>query len=244
MTNSARKTNLDRPETNRLLRFADRLRPDERAALERQIEEIDFELLAKLHRHAVEPAFKIEPAKIAPIPVVELPQSERDRARWNEADRLGRDALAAGRCGVLLVAGGQGTRLGFDAPKGMFPLGAVRNTSLFGIFASKIKERGRQAGRRIPWYIMTSPTNRDQTAEYFKDNDYFGLRSDDVTFFVQGTMPAVDRATGEVLLAKPGEIFTSPNGHGGTLLALEKEGALADMATRGVDLLYYFQVDN
>jgi UDP-N-acetylglucosamine/UDP-N-acetylgalactosamine diphosphorylase len=237
-------TNLDRPEAKRLLRFAGRLSRDERAALERQIEEIDFDLIARLYRQSVEPAIKIDRNKISPIPVVELPQTEQQIAEWKEADRIGREALAAGRCGVLLVAGGQGSRLGFEAPKGMFPIGAVRNTTLFEIFASKIKECGRQADRRIPWYIMTSPTNRDQTEQFFKENSYFGLRSDDVVFFVQGTMPAVSKETGEVLLAKPGEIFTSPNGHGGTLLALKKEGILADMAKRGVDLVDYFQVDN
>jgi UDP-N-acetylglucosamine/UDP-N-acetylgalactosamine diphosphorylase len=237
-------SNLDRPEAKRLLRFADGLSPPERAALERQIDEIDFDLLARLYLQAGEPALKIDPDKIAPTDVVELPQTEVDRERWKSADRVGREALAAGRCGVLLVAGGQGSRLGFEAPKGMFPIGAVRGTTLFEVFASKIKERSRQAGKAIPWYIMTSPTNRAETEEFFKGHDYFGLPSGDVRFFVQGTMPAVSKETGEALLARPGEVFTSPNGHGGTLLALKKEGVLDDMARRGVDLVYYFQVDN
>lgn len=244
MAKTTSSSNLHRPEAKRLMRFAERLPPVERAALERQIEAIDFDLLARLHRQSVDPAITIEPSKISPIPVVELPRTDADQTRWKAADQLGREALAAGRCGVLLVAGGQGTRLGFEAPKGMFPLGAVRKTSLFEIFASKIKERARQANRRIPWYIMTSPTNRDQTERFFKDNAYFGLNAEDVMFFVQGTMPAVSKETGDVLLANHGEVFTSPNGHGGTLLALEKEGVLADMAKRGVDLVYYFQVDN
>ena len=238
------ESRLQRPEAKRLLRFAERLTLSERAALERQIDEIDFDLLTRLFRQAKEPAHKIDAAKLSPIPVIELPRTEEAHDRWNTADQLGRKALADGRCGVLLVAGGQGSRLGFEHPKGMYPIGPVRGTSLFGVFASKILERSRQSGRRIPWYIMTSPTNRDETKAFFQGNHYFGLPAEDVVFFVQGTMPAVSADTGEALLAGPGEIFTSPNGHGGTLLALQKEGVLADMAKRGVDLLYYFQVDN
>ena len=241
---AGRLSNLSRPEAKRLLQFADRLTSDERAALERQIDAVDFDLLARLHRQAREPALKIDPSLIAPIEVVELPQTDAQHREWKVADSMGREALAAGRCGVLLVAGGQGSRLGFEAPKGMFPIGAVRGTTLFEVFAEKIKERSRQAGRRIPWYIMTSPTNRVETEEFFKRNSYFGLPTDDVRFFVQGTMPAVSRDAGDVLLAGPGEVFTSPNGHGGTLLAVEREGVLADMKRRGVDLVYYFQVDN
>jgi UDP-N-acetylglucosamine/UDP-N-acetylgalactosamine diphosphorylase len=237
-------SNLNRPEAKRLLRFASQLSADERAELERQIAGIDFDLLARLHRQSKEPAAKIDASQIQPISVVELPTTAVQHREWEEADRLGREAMAAGRCGVLLVAGGQGSRLGFEAPKGMFPIGPVRNTSLFETFATRIKERSRQAGKRIPWYIMTSPTNRAQTQQYFASNKYFGLPPEDVMFFIQGVMPAVSRDTGEVLLASPKEVFTSPNGHGGTLLALEREGVLADMAKRGVDLVYYFQVDN
>ena len=102
MAKTSRKSNLDRPEAKRLLRFADHLSVQERTALERQIEEIDFDLLARLFRQSVEPALKIEPQKISPTPVIELPRNQSDQQRWDEADMLGREALAAGRCGVLL----------------------------------------------------------------------------------------------------------------------------------------------
>jgi UDP-N-acetylglucosamine/UDP-N-acetylgalactosamine diphosphorylase len=154
------------------------------------------------------------------------------------------EALLAGRVAVVLVAGGQGSRLGFEHPKGMFPIGPVTNASLFQIHAEKILARSRQSGTTVPWYIMTSPTNDAETREFFADNGYFGLAADQVQFFTQGTMPAADLQTGKLLLAAKDELFVSPDGHGGTLLAMRKHGVLDDMVRRGCDTVFYFQVDN
>lgn len=227
-----------------LLKFAEELSSEERAALQRQIEQIDFARLAKLHQASFSEPVTIDPSKISPADAVALPQSSDEREERAKAAAVGLEAILSGRVAVVLVAGGQGSRLGFEKPKGMFPIGPVTGASLFHFHAQKILARSRQAGSAIPWYIMTSPTNNEETKTYFEEHEYFGLAPDQVRFFIQGTMPAVDIESGKVLLASKGEIFTSPNGHGGTLLAMRDEGILDDMAKRGCEHIFYFQVDN
>jgi UDP-N-acetylglucosamine/UDP-N-acetylgalactosamine diphosphorylase len=161
---------------------------------------------------------------------------------------VGATALAAGEVAAVLVAGGSGTRFGFEGPKGTYPIGPVSAASLFQIHAEKIVARSRRHGKLIPFYVMTSPENHDATVRFFDDHDRFGL--DHVRFFVQGQMPAVDRATGRILLAEKGRIALSPDGHGGTLSALAAPGprggpsCLEEMKSRGIRTVFYFQVDN
>ncbi len=186
--------------------------------------------------------------RVRPIEVVRLPQTDGERVAQRRAAGIGADALAAGEVGVILVAGGSGTRLGFEGPKGTFPIGPVSSASLFQIHAEKIVALGRRFGRPIPLYIMTSPENHQATVDFFQAHDQFGLEH--VRFFVQGQMPAVDRATGKVLLATKDQVALSPDGHGGTLAALAAPGpdgtpsCLDEMRERGVRTLFYFQVDN
>lgn len=167
-------------------------------------------------------------------------------ADWSvdDARKRGEEALRAGKVAALIVAGGQGTRLGFDKPKGMYPVGPVSGRTLFQFFADMIAARSEQYGVTIPWYVMVSEPTDAPTREYFEAEDYFGLPRESVIIFRQGTMPAVDAETGKVLLAEPGRIAISPDGHGGTIKALAKSGALEDAEKRGVEVLSYFQVDN
>lgn len=238
------KERLERHGQEHLLAFEDQLAPAQRERLYRQIEAIDFEQLARLVRDSRTPPETVDPGALEPVEVVELPRTSEEWRRERASRRRGLEALEDGRAAVVLVAGGQGSRLGFEHPKGMFPIGPVRDTPLFQIHAEKVLAWRRKVGKPIPWYIMTSPTNRAETEAFFRERRWFGLPSEDVVFFEQGTMPAVDRDTGKVLLADRGEIFTSPNGHGGTLAAMKKEGVLEDLTRRGCDLVYYFQVDN
>jgi len=163
--------------------------------------------------------------------------------RYADAVRLGREWIAGGKVAALTVAGGQGTRLGFDGPKGMFPISPVRHKTLFQLFAESIQAVARRYGSIVPWYIMTSRDNDDATRAFFAEKGYFGLSAEDVFFFQQGVMPAFD-PQGRLLLAEPHRLSLSPDGHGGTLLALRRSGALDDMARRGVEYISYFQVDN
>jgi len=180
-------------------------------------------------------------------PAPYYPADPRNRTRpWDEnryrAD--GERLLREGRLGCFVVAGGQGSRLGFEGPKGCYPAGPVTGKSLFAIFAEQILAASKHYRRPIPWYIMTSPLNHAPTVEFFERHAYFGLNQDDVSFFAQGVMPSIDRATGRVLLASKHEVATNPDGHGGSLKALFVSGALDDMRARGVEHISYFQVDN
>ncbi|MFC1758654.1 UTP--glucose-1-phosphate uridylyltransferase, partial [Planctomycetota bacterium] len=153
-------------------------------------------------------------------------------------------ALRSGELGVVLVAGGQGSRLGFPHPKGMYKIGPVSERSLFQMHVDQIKALRARYGAPIPLYVMTSPATHEETVEYFRTNNDFGLAKNDLHFFCQGTMPAVDLETGKVLLAAKDTVFASPDGHGGMLSAFTKAGCLVSASERGVKQLFYFQVDN
>lgn len=244
MTASKLRDILKRFGQEHLLAFESQLGADERDCLHRQIASLDFERLSQLFEESKQPAASLRPEAVSPIPVCPLPKSDEDRSRRRQAFDRGLSALREGRVAAVLVAGGQGSRLGFEHPKGMYGIGPVRNTSLFQIHAEKILAWSRRVGRPIHWFIMTSPSNREETETFFQENRFFGLDPQTVHFFQQGTMPAVDAATGKVLLSEPGKLFSSPNGHGGSLTAMRECGVLEKMAEFGADLVYYFQVDN
>lgn len=227
-----------------LLKFWGQLDDAGRDSLLRQIREIDFDLIDRLyHRRDDRGNVRELVARAEPPPAFRL-DTAANRFTPGEARDRGREALAHGRLGVILVAGGQGTRLGFEHPKGMFPIGPVSGRSLFQIHVEKIIAVGRRYGVRIPLYLMTSPATHRQTVEFFARHDRFGLAEDDLTIFCQGTMPAVDAATGKVLLDRPDRVATNPDGHGGMLAALTGSGALDGIRQRGIRHLFYFQVDN
>ena len=238
MTFEEAKSRLEEYGQADVLRFWDTLGDTERAALLAQIETLDFASIARMQKmlsDKTEPAPHGEPS--APEVVV-LAGDEYAAAR-----AAGEAALRAGTVAVLLVAGGQGSRLGYDGPKGAYAIGPVSGQSLFYFHARKIVGHIRRYGKPIPFYIMTSAMNDAATKAHFEANHYFGLNTDDVIFFQQGVWPALD-AKGNIILDAKGHIFMSPDGHGGTISALEKSGCLADMARRGITSVFYFQVDN
>lgn len=160
------------------------------------------------------------------------------------ARAAGEAALRAGSIAIVLVAGGQGSRLGSDLPKGCFPVGPVTGATLYQIHAEKVAAIGRKHGRTPILLVMTSGATDAPTRTFFAENRYFGLDPAEVWFFRQGEMPALDRQTGRVLLEAPGKLFTAPDGHGGCLAALARQGWLDRLSARGVEHLFYFQVDN
>lgn len=229
-----------------LLRFYDQLGEDARRSLLQQIADIDLEKLPKL----IEEYVFNKPTVVLPVDVQPAPYYPRDpkhAARpWDEdAHRtIGEKMLRDGRVAAFVVAGGQGSRLGYEGPKGCYPAGAVTNKPLFELFAQAILGAKDRHGVDVPWYIMTSPLNHRQTTEFFEANAFFGLSRDSVMFFPQGVMPSLCIASGKVLLASKDQIASNPDGHGGSLKALHASGALIDMRKRGVDTISYFQVDN
>ena len=234
-----------------LLAGWERLDDAARTRFAAELKAVDFGLIARLiatHRseagHAGDDPAAMAARATGPANPVRRPASEDDQAAWRRAAERGETALNAGKVGAVVVAGGQGTRLGFDKPKGMFPLGPVSGAPLFRMLAEQVLARGRRAGRAIPYYVMTSDATHAATVAFWEEEHYFGLNPDDVFFFSQGNMPAADAATGKLLLTEPGRLALSPDGHGGILAALGRSGAVADMARRGIELLHYHQVDN
>jgi UDP-N-acetylglucosamine/UDP-N-acetylgalactosamine diphosphorylase len=227
-----------------VFRFWDSLDASGRDRLLSDAAEVDLEELARLvETMVVRRAADHDLSGLEPAPYIRHPRNGGDAAQWSAAAARGEAALRAGRVAAFTVAGGQGTRLGYDGPKGTFPVTPVRGRCLFAVFADKLKAASQRYGRTIPWYIMTSQLNHEATVAAFAAEGYFGLNPQDVMFFSQGRMPAVD-ADGKILLAAPDSIAMSPDGHGGSLRALVRSGAVDDMRLRGVDTLSYFQVDN
>jgi UDP-N-acetylglucosamine/UDP-N-acetylgalactosamine diphosphorylase len=180
---------------------------------------------------------------LEPAPYEALPENGGDLAKWEAARAAGAAALQAGRVAAFTVAGGQGTRLGYDGPKGTYPVTPVTEKTLFQVFAEKIARSGERFGVTIPWFILTSEINNDATVAAFEAADFFGLERDSVHFIVQGLVPAVDYE-GKILLAEKGKIAMTPDGHGGSLRALVRSGAVDIMQAQGIDIVSYFQVDN
>ena len=182
-------------------------------------------------------------SRLEPAPYEPLPARGGDAKAWERARQTGEDALRAGRVAAFTVAGGQGTRLGYDGPKGTFPVTPVTGHSLFQVFAEKIRAAAERYEKPLHWFIMTSHQNHVATEAFFREHNFFGLSPDHVHLFQQGRMPAVDHE-GKILLSARGEIALSANGHGGSLRALDRSGSLDLMEREGIDVLSYFQVDN
>ncbi|QOJ00443.1 MAG: UDPGP type 1 family protein [Phycisphaeraceae bacterium] len=229
-----------------LLAFHDRLAPPQQDALLAQINALDLEAVPALVRAYVTakptPAIPrdVQPAAYYPFNP-DAPARPYNAAQYRAA---GDALLRAGKVGAFVVAGGQGSRLGYEGPKGCYPAGAVSRKPLFQIFAEQLLAARTKFGRVVPWYIMTSPLNHDATTDFFRAHDFFGLGRENLMFFPQGVMPSFDLASGRILLAEPGVVATNPDGHGGAVRALHSSGALDDMQRRGVEHLSYIQVDN
>jgi len=225
-------------------RFWNDLPEEGRRRLLAQLGEVDFEELARLidlHVRRWRPAEL--PPDLAPAPFIPLPTTEAERQHRLRMRKLGEEILAAGKVASLVVAGGQGTRLGYEGPKGAFPIGPVSGRTLFEIFAEAILAARRAYGVSIPWYIMTSRMNDLATRDFFEAHNYLDLPRCDVKCFAQGMMPAID-LQGKLILAACDSLAWNPDGHGGTIRALARTGMLADMASRGIEYISYFQVDN
>ncbi|MCD6120577.1 MAG: UTP--glucose-1-phosphate uridylyltransferase [Spirochaetales bacterium] len=174
-----------------------------------------------------------------PASYIPLSKSMEDR----DTLKLGEDFITSGKTAFLTVAGGQGSRLGYEGPKGIFGISPVRKASLFQIFAEKLLAANRLYSVEIPWLIMTSLANYYETVDYFKKMNFFGLKAKDVIFFRQGMLPSL-YPEGKLVLSADGGLFKNPNGHGGVVKALHDSGTIDFLTERGIDEIFYFQVDN
>ncbi len=236
-------------QQDHVLRWWTELDPGQRTGLASQLAEIDLPQIARLLAKA-DPAAAVEEAPaqkaqraVPPAQLVRVDSGAESQA-WSQARERGEALLREGRVGVILVAGGEGTRLGFPHPKGQFLIGAVSGKPLFQLLAEQVVARSKRAAARIPYYVMTSHATHDETVAFFESHRFFGMNAGDVKFFKQGRMPAVDRHSGRLLLSARHELALNPDGHGGILAALDRSGLLDNMRRRGIDFLYYHQVDN
>jgi UDP-N-acetylglucosamine/UDP-N-acetylgalactosamine diphosphorylase len=229
--------NLRRHGQEHVLAWWDELNPQERQNLARQLESVDLDHVMQLYQQRETKYALPAHDRIAPLPWPDATVNDEHRRR-------GEQAFRSGGLAFLVVAGGQGSRLGFEHPKGMFPVGPVTNKTLFQIHVEKIVALRRRFQADIPLLVMTSPATHTETEAFFQQHRNFGLPESAVSFFCQGTMPALDLLTGKLILQSKKELFLSPNGHGGTLTGLESSGLLRKLQERGVRTIYYFQVDN
>ena len=171
---------------------------------------------------------------------MELPEIAVNKEHFQ---KIGLEAIRQCKVGAILLAGGQGTRLGFDKAKGMYNIGVTRDLYIFEQLIENLKQVKEQAGAWIPLYIMTSDKNDEQTRAFFREHQYFGYNEDYIKFFVQEMVPAVD-FSGNLLLESEDSLAMSPNGNGGWFKSLVKAGLAEDMRQKGVEWLNVFGVDN
>ena len=220
-----------------ILKYYDEISEEERADLLSQIEKLDLSLLEALDSENNVSSCRGE---IEPISAVTVSDIAANSEKYLS---VGIDAIKSGKVAAVLLAGGQGTRLGFDKPKGMFNIGETKELYIFQCLVNNLLSVVEQTGRSIPLCIMTSEKNNDDTVGFFKEHDYFGYNSGDVHFFVQDMAPSVD-FNGKIYMESRSRISSSPNGNGGWFSSLCKSGLLDKLRSQGVEWLNVFAVDN
>ena len=213
--------------------------------LAKQVDSLDWEeLRLALEQCVLNEEQSIAPEEYSPASYYPLiPENTDQEELYARAFNHGESVIRAGKTAAFTVAGGQGTRLGYDGPKGTLPVTPIKKKTLFQLFAEQILGLSQKYEVTIPWYIMCSPLNLHATVTHFKENNFYELGEENLRFFAQGVMPATD-FEGNLLLASQDSLALSPNGHGGSLKALITSGSIADMAERGIEHVSYFQVDN
>lgn len=219
-----------------VLKYYDELNQEEQKTLLKQIEDTDFDVLKLCkNKEALNPR-----GRITPISVMQLPEIEEKREAFT---KVGLEAIKAGKVGAVLLAGGMGTRLGSDAPKGVYNIGLTKDVFIFQRLIENLLEVVHQAGAWIPLYIMTSDKNHETTTAFFEEKKYFGYDPEYVTFFTQDMAPASDY-DGKVYMESKYKMSTSPNGNGGWFLSMMKWGVVDKIKAAGVEWLNVFAVDN
>ena len=219
-----------------LLQYYDSLSDSEKASLLSQIEKLDFSLLSLLKENSGTQ----NRGAFEPLGALTVDEIEENRSEY---ERLGFEALKEEKVAAVLLAGGMGTRLGFDKPKGMYNVGETRDLYIFECLINNILDVVRVTGHYMYLLVMTSELNHEDTVNFFREKEYFGYDPDYVRFFVQDTAPCVGY-DGKILLEEKGKIAVSPNGNGGWFTSLAKAGLLDLLNAHGVEYISVFGVDN
>ncbi len=220
-----------------LLKYYDKLTEEQQANLLAQISSVNWHLLELLQNRQDTETVK---GKLEPLGALEVSEIEK---RKEEFTQIGIEALKAQKVGAVLLAGGQGTRLGFDKPKGMFNLGITKELYIFECLINNLMDVVNQIDTWVPLYIMTSDKNHEDTVHFFEEKQYFGYNKDFIRFFKQDMAPSVD-FNGKLLMEDKDRLSLSPNGNGGWFHSLQNAGLISHMKELGVEWLTVFAVDN
>lgn len=247
------KKKYDDANQGHVFAFYDQLKPGEQGSLYGQLLPINPDHINNIAQTALHPpkAENEEPPELKPLPddatTSTIDTKGDELAGWYES---GLKLISDNKVGVVLMAGGQGTRLGSSAPKGCYNIGLPSEKSLFQLQAERIYRLQFLAGRRhekedvvIPWYIMTSGPTRKPTQDFFEEKKYFGLNRNNVIFFEQGVLPCIDM-DGKILMETVSRAAVAPDGNGGIYPALMASGIITDMRERGIEHIHAYCVDN
>jgi UDP-N-acetylglucosamine/UDP-N-acetylgalactosamine diphosphorylase len=237
-----------------VFQFWDSLNEDQRGDLISHLKAVDVNRVNNIFKVATSvPPSAAETASLAPLPPSSFDSViTADSAKVSQWHDVGLKAIAENKVGVILLAGGQGTRLGSSAPKGCYDIELPSHKSLFQLQAERILRIQTIAAQAyptaskeviVPWYVMTSGPTRAPTEKFFKENNYFGLKAENVIFFEQGVLPAFTN-DGKIFLETKSSLANAPDGNGGIYAALRKEGVLADLEKRGIPYVHAYCVDN
>lgn len=220
-----------------ILRYYDELTEEERAGLLRQIELTDFSVLNDLKQKNDSSCKR---GKFEPLGAVTVKDIEKNKDDYFNA---GINAIKAGHAAAVMLAGGQGTRLGFDSPKGMFNIGENKELYIFQCQINNLLDVVKISGTYIPLYIMTSEKNHAETVDFFEKHNYFGYDKNYVKFFIQDMAPSVD-FSGRILMESKSKMAVSPNGNGGWFSSIVRAGLLDEIREKGIEWINVFSVDN
>ena len=220
-----------------LLKYYDKLTEEQQANLLAQISSVNWHLLELLQNRQDTETVK---GKLEPLGALEVSEIEK---RKEEFTQIGIEALKAQKVGAVLLAGGQGTRLGFDKPKGMFNVGITKDLYIFECLIHNLMDVVNQINTWVPLYIMTSDKNHEDTVHFFEEKQYFGYNKDFIRFFKQDMAPSVD-FNGKLLMEDKDRLSLSPNGNGGWFHSLQNAGLISHMKEIGIEWLTVFAVDN
>jgi UDP-N-acetylglucosamine/UDP-N-acetylgalactosamine diphosphorylase len=233
-------------EQNDIIEYYKVLAPHEENLFLQNLVGLDLKLVFELHKKFSLgdcTLFAEKSVTIRPATVISIPKTNKEKEEEQKAKQAGETLLRDSKVAVLIVAGGQGSRLGFDGPKGIYKISPIQQKSLFQLFAEQIKALSKRYNTRIPLLIMTSEENHDETVRFFESKDYFDLGKETLYFFQQDMLPALT-PDGKLVLQNNFRLFANPNGHGGSLKALYDSGVLKTLLKEGFTELYYCQVDN
>lgn len=237
ITFDAAKDILKKYGQEHILAYYDELNENERAELLSQIEMTDFSVLENLNE---EKNTLSKRGRFEPLGAVTIEDIAENREKYHSA---GAGAIKEGKVAAVLLAGGQGTRLGFDKPKGMFNIGVSKELYIFECLMNNLMKVVKSTGTYVPLYIMTSEKNHHDTVNFFEEKKYFGYDSSYIKFFIQDMAPSVD-FNGKIYMESKSDISISPNGNGGWFSSIVRAGLLKDIKKKGIEWINVFAVDN